>query len=79
MSVQMTTERYSLLKKISAIGLSIYDTILYLDIHDCPEARHYLENREAEYKDAVACYEEKYGPITHKGHPCEDIVWAWHI
>ena len=79
MSVQMTSERYSLLCHISALGLSVYDTILYLDTHACPEAREYLDKRLEEYKTAVAKYEEKYGPINIKGHPCEDVLWCWQI
>jgi len=75
----MTGDRYSLLRHIAAIGISVYDTILYLDIHDCPEARSYLENKYEEYCEAIAKYEEKFGPINIKGHPCEDVVWAWQI
>jgi len=77
--MQMTNDRYNLLYHISALGLAVYDTILYLDTHDCPEARSYLEKRREEYNDAVCRYEEKYGPITVKGHPNEDVVWAWQI
>ena len=79
MSVQMTGDRYSLLKRIAALGLAVYDTILYLDIHPCHEARLYLEKRKAEYALAVQEYEEKYGPINVCGHPDEDVVWAWQI
>ncbi len=77
--MQMTGDRYSQLRHIAALGLSVYDTILYLDTHDCPDARRYLENRETEYKEAVAVYEEKYSPIIIKGHPDEDVLWAWQI
>lgn len=79
MSSQINCEKYNLLYKISALGLAVYDTILYLDTNDCPEARHYLETRKAEYDEAVALYESKYGYITHKGHPSEDIKWAWQL
>lgn len=79
MSSQINCEKYNLLYKISALGLAVYDTILYLDTNDCPEARQYLETRKAEYDEAVALYESKYGCITHKGHPSEDIKWAWQL
>lgn len=79
MSVQITNERYGQLKHIAALGLAVYDTILYLDTNDCPEAAQYLEKRKAEYKDAVSHFEEKYGPIYLYGHPSEDVLWAWQI
>lgn len=79
MSMQINTQRYSDLQKISALGLAVYDTILYLDTNECPEARAYLAKRYEEYKEAVLNYEEKYGKITHMGHPDEDVCWAWQI
>ncbi len=79
MSMQMTNDRYGHLRHISALGLAVYDTRLYLDIHDCPEARQYLEQRKAEYDEAVLEYEAIYGKITPMGHPCGDVHWAWQI
>ena len=79
MSMQMTNERHALLCHISALGLAVHDTALYLNIHDCPEARSYLEKRYEEYNEAMAQYEEKYGAMTPMGHPCEDIRWAWQL
>lgn len=79
MSVQITKDRYTLLCRISALGLAVYDTILYLDTHNCPDARKYLEAKKSEYYEAVAKYEEKYGPINVCGHPAEDIVWCWQL
>ena len=79
MSVPITNERYTLLRRISALGLAVHDTRLYLDIHDCPEAREYMKERYAEYKDAVEQYENIDGPINPVGHSCEDVRWAWQV
>ena len=79
MSVQITNDKYSLLCRISALGLAVYDTILYLDTNSCPEARSYLEKMKAEYADAVGQYEEKFGPIYLHGHPDEDVHWCWQL
>ena len=79
MSVQIAKDRYALLRQISALGLAVYDTILYLDTHNCPEARKYLEEKKAEYAEALAKYEECYGPINTNGHPVEDVVWCWQL
>ena len=75
----MNSEKYTQMRRISALGLSVYDTILFLDSHDCPEAREYLDKRYEEYILAVESYEAKYGPITWKGHPSCDVQWAWQL
>ncbi len=79
MSMPITNDRHGYLRHIAALGLAVYDTMLYLDAHDCPEARLYLEKRKAEYEEAVREYEAIFGEITPKGHPCKDIRWAWQI
>ena len=79
MSMQMTNDRYSHLRHISALGLAVYDTILYLDTNDCSEARQYLEQRKAEYDEAVLEYEAAFGKISRMGHPCGVMHWAWQI
>ena len=79
MQMQVNTEKEALLRKISSLGLAVYDTKLYLDTHDCPEAREYMYSKYTEYFEAVALYDEKYGSIAFRSHPSEDMVWAWQI
>ena len=79
MRMQMNNEKEELLYKISALGLAVYDTKLYLDTNDCQDARNYMYAKNAEYLEAIAVYDEKFGNITFKSHPSEDIVWAWQI
>ena len=79
MRMQMNNEKEELLHRISALGLAVYDTKLYLDTNDCQDARNYLYSKSAEYLEAIAIYDEKFGNITYKSHPSEDIVWAWQI
>ena len=45
MQMQVDTEKEALLRKISSLGLAVYDTKLYLDTHDCPEAREYMYSK----------------------------------
>ncbi len=78
--MSVKNEKNSLLNHISALGLVIYDTKLYINTHpECTEAREYLVARKQEYEEAVLQFEAKYGPITHYAHPKEDIKWAWQI
>ena len=79
MSMPITKDRHSHLCHISALGLAVWDTVLYLDTHDCPEARQYLEKRKEEYTEAVLEYESIYGEISPAGHPCGEVRWAWQI
>ena len=79
MSVQIERERHALLCRVSALGLAVYDAILYLDTHNCPDARKYLEEKKSEYAEALAKYEECYGPINVSGHPDTDVVWCWQL
>ena len=79
MQMQMNNEKDQLLHKISALGLAAYDAKLYLYTNDCPDARDYFYSKAAEYHEAIALFDEKYGNITFKTHPSEDMMWAWQI
>ncbi|MBP3377372.1 MAG: spore coat protein CotJB [Clostridia bacterium] len=73
----MMNEQKKLLKLIQNYSFVVTETVLYLDTHpNCRAAlRHYHKYRKL-YKDAVACYEEKYGPLTMYTNESADC-WKW--
>lgn len=78
--MQMRTDKYSQMCHISALGLALYDTKLYLNTHpECREAAEYYETRKKEYDEAVFRYETTFGAITPAFHPECDIKWAWQL
>lgn len=73
--MKMCKNRY--LKYIQTLSFSLHETVLYLDGHPCDKAAlaHY-HKLKARLLEAVAEYEERFGPLTYKGvNSAEE--WSW--
>lgn len=74
----------NLCTNLAAIGLVLYDLILYLDTHpDDPDALNAYGAYKQMYAQAVANYEEKFGPLTANSCDCDNYFkwvkgpWPW--
>lgn len=78
----MTRERHgcdktALFRKIQVYGFAMYDTVLFLDTHpDDKSALEYYDRVSCAFRDAVAMYEEKYGPLTIQNVDTSN-GWMW--
>lgn len=71
-------DKNALFRKIQIYGFAMYDTVLFLDTHPCDRgALEYYNRVSAAMRDAVATYEEKYGPLTIKNVNTSDGSWKW--
>lgn len=71
------TEREKMLKEISAISFALVEINLYLDTHpNCKTALQYQQHYAKKRKAAVACFEEKYGPLFAANNKNEEC-WEW--
>ena len=70
-------EQKKLLKLIQNYSFVVTETVLYLDTHPhCRAAlQHYQKYRKL-YHEALATYEEKYGPLTMYNNLSTDS-WKW--
>ena len=70
-------EQKKLLKLIQNYSFVVTETVLYLDTH--PHCRaalvHYYKYCKL-YKEALAAYEAKYGPLTMYNNESADC-WKW--
>ncbi len=69
--------RCRLMKTIQALAFSAHETSLYLDGH--PNDRRaiaYFNTQNEKLKDAVATYEENFGPLTANGFDTGG-EWTW--
>ena len=69
--------RCRLMKTIQALAFSAHETALYLDGHPGDRrAIAYFNEQNEKLKDAVAAYEESYGPLRANGFD-GDGGWTW--
>lgn len=69
--------RYALETRISALGLCVHETALFLNTHPhCKEALDYFRCKRRELFELTEKYEEKYGPLTAFSDPARDC-WIW--
>lgn len=69
--------RRALMNKVSALGLSVHETVLFLDTHpECREAMEYFENQKCALNDAVREYEQRFGPLSANATNTEN-GWSW--
>jgi len=65
------------LKQVQIYSFALYDTGLFLDTHPTNQtALAFYEENQKKYVEAVAFYEEKFGPLTMSGTDTEK-GWAW--
>ncbi len=71
------TERRKLMEAVYANGFAADDARLFLNTHpDSREALDYYNKKISLYNQAVARYEEKFGPIRPENGGM-DGNWAW--
>jgi len=69
--------REQALKQVQIYSFALYDTGLFLDTHPTNQtALAFYEENQKKYVEAVAFYEEKFGPLTMSGTDTEK-GWAW--
>jgi len=71
-------EQKKLYKLIQSYSFILYETALYLDGHPtCRKALDHWNRYSEKLAEVTGIYEEKYGPLTMKGHrACRDS-WKW--
>lgn len=69
--------RHDLMKQIQTLSFACHDTALYLDGHpNDARALSYFNAQNAKLADAVAQYENNFGPLTANGIEYSDS-WTW--
>ncbi len=69
--------RCRLMKTIQTLAFAVHETALYLDGHpDDRRALSYFNSQNEKLRDAVAAYEESYGPLTANGFD-DSGDWTW--
>ena len=70
-------EQAKLLKVIQIHSFAVTEAALYLDTHPhCRKALRFYDKHRRLYRDAVAQYEENFGPMTMYGNECGEH-WKW--
>ena len=70
-------ERQKLLHQIRVYRFAVLEVSLYLDSHPtCQPALSYYHRHLKKLNDAVASYEQQYGPLTMTQNTNTDR-WAW--
>ncbi|MBR6916829.1 MAG: spore coat protein CotJB [Clostridia bacterium] len=65
------------MKTIQSLAFSVHETVLYLDGHPYDRrALAYYNEQNKLLSDAVASYEETYGPISANG-ATDMTKWTW--
>lgn len=71
-------KRMQQMKKIQEYNFMMIETGLYLDNQpDCEEAMTTFEKYRRLYLEAVAEYENCYGPLTYSGIDIKKDGWSW--
>ncbi len=71
------TEQQKLMEAVYTNGFAADDARLFLDTHPTdPAALEYYEKRARIYQQAVAAYEDRYGPLRPENGVCNGR-WAW--
>jgi len=66
-----------LMKTIQTLAFSLHETVLYLDGHpNDRRAISYYNTQNEKLQNAVAVYEENFGPLTANGFRGTD-EWTW--
>ena len=75
----MTTERARLLRQVQNHSFALNEAALYLDGHpDNQKARAYFDKQRELWKQAVADYEEAFGPLTQNSlASTAGGAWSW--
>ena len=69
--------REQALRQVQMYSFALYDTGLFLDTHPTNQAAlAFYEENQKKYVEAVAFYEEEFGPLTMGGTDTER-GWAW--
>lgn len=70
-------EREILLKRVQVCEFAMLDLALFLDTHpDDQQALAHYRKHQTMRKNAVAEYEERFGPLT-KENAAEGERWTW--
>lgn len=70
-------DKHQLLKYITQVSFALDDVILFLDTHPCDkDALEYYQQVRQQRKEAMALYNEKYGPLQIDQENCESY-WTW--
>ena len=71
------SERERMLQEIRKLSFAIQEVTLYLDGHaNDAEALAYYQLHRDQKAQAVAAYEEKYGPLNSSGN-LDSQCWKW--
>ena len=66
-----------LLKKVYETGFALDEITLYLDTHPTdPQAREYYQYAQRANQEAVAAYEQSYGPLMSSQVNAGSWSWA---
>ena len=69
--------REQAMRQVQMYSFALYDTALFLDTHPTNQAAlAFYEENQKKYVEAVAYYEEEFGPLTMYGTDTEK-GWAW--
>lgn len=69
--------RQEMLRKVQMLGFVLVDVNLFLNTHpDNTAALNFYDKYNALYQQAVAEFEENYGPLCATGVNVED-GWSW--
>jgi len=69
--------RHDLMREIQTLSFACHDTALYLDGHpNDARALSYFNAQNAKLTDAVAQYENNFGPLTANSIEYSDS-WTW--
>ena len=78
--------REKLMREVQMYGFALYDTGLFLDTHPTNKAAlAFYEEIQKKYVEAVAVYEEEFGPLTmsdtdtEKGWVWVETPWPWEM
>ena len=74
---EMKICRNKLMRTIQSLAFSAHETALYLDGHpNDRRALSYFNGQNQKLKDAVAVYEDNFGPLTANGFQ-GNTTWTW--
>lgn len=73
----MNDMRCILMQKVYETGFAVDEIMLYLDTHPCDkDALNYYHRVVQMRREAVAAYENQFGPLTKDGvKSCDE--WSW--
>lgn len=70
-------ERHRLMRQIQIHDFAITEVVLYLDAHPtCPMGLAYYQKQKQLRAEAVALYNQKFGPLNMRQN-CDPDRWTW--